>query len=71
MLPEQPHENIQDEQVNGIEGIKEVFGYWALDEATLTIVEIDRDKGQTRYPTKVQEAAANGCLKDTVIAQHQ
>ena len=68
--PKQPHEDVKDEQVKGIESIEEVFCHGALYEATTAVVEVDGNEGQASYPAQVQETKAYRCLKDTVIAHH-
>ena len=48
--PEQPHEDVEDEEMSGIEGIEKVFGDWALNEAATAVVEVNGYKGQSGYP---------------------
>ena len=61
-LHHQAPDEVDSQQVQWIEDIEEVFADVTLDEATLAIVEVDRDEGQPGYQAHRQIAAANGSL---------
>lgn len=69
-LHHQAPEEIDHQQVQGVEHIEEVFADGPLDEAPTTVIEIDGHKCQTCYPTHGQVTPADGSLKDTMMPKH-
>jgi len=65
-----PTDEIEHEQVEGIEYVEQILAELPTDEAAPSVVEVDRDEGQTRYPSHAQIGASYGSLKDAVPPQY-
>jgi len=60
---------VQNEQVGRVEDVEDVLRPSALDEPTLTVVHVDRDKREPAHPSAAEDSATDYSLHKPVLPQ--
>ena len=56
--------------MSGVEHVEKILCEGPFDESSLAVVKVDRDKGESGYPSASKRARPDDSLKDLLVSQH-
>ena len=62
---------VENEQVDRVDRVKQVFRGFAMNKAALAVIHVDGDKGQTSDPAAGEKTAPDDRLGDPLLPKHK